>query len=196
MFLYIGISVAILLTFYFNRNKCKESKDEFSVLFGHYNPERKCLSSKELKNNLLDKSLSFLDSKNPYITHRMFKTLEFFVAEQIIGTSIIIMNCDDSYNRIKNIVKIHNLIDEYKSIYHNGDEILISLLCKIYQNMLKIETDIYELYKVINGILKTTTHKQLNKSVIVLYKNFYWHSTLKYKGKSLFSFIRGNLNKK
>lgn len=195
MFLYVNIGVAILLIIYLTRRKCKEHKTEFDLLFGHYSPERRYLMRKELKNNLLVKSLNFLNHKKVYMSHRMFKTLEFYIAESIIGMAIAVSNTEDSYHRVKYVVKITNLLDAYKNIYHNNDDVIVSLVYKIYQNMLRIETDIYELYKVMNEILKTIVHKQINKGVISLYKNFYWQSNLRYKHNSLIEFVKNNINK-
>ena len=195
MLLYINIVVAILLTIYFCRPKCKEIKNEFGVLFQRYDPERRYFLRKELKDNLLIKSLNFLDNKKVYMSHRMFKTLEFYVAESIIGISIAISNTEDSYHRIKYIVKINNLIDDYKNIYYNNNDVIDSLIYRIYQNMLKIETDIYTLYKVINEVLKISTHKQINRNLLTLYKNFYWYSTLRFKHNTLVQFVKNNINK-
>jgi hypothetical protein len=193
MFLYVNIGIAILLVVYLCRGKCKETRNEFSMLFGGYNPERQCMSKKELRNNLLIKSLAFLENKKVYMTHRMFKTLEFYIAENIIALSIAISNSDDSYNRVKYIVKINNLIDEYKNIYYNNDDVINSLVYRIYQNMLRIETDIYELYKIMNEILKTTVRRQINTGLFTLYKNFFWHSTLRYRYNTLLNFAKSNI---
>jgi hypothetical protein len=150
---------------------------------------------KELKNKLLVKSLNFLNNKNIHMSHRMFKTLEFYVAESVIGMVIAISNTEDSYHRVKYIVKITNLIDDYKNIYYSNDEINISLVYKIYQNMLRIETDIYELYKVMNQVLKTTIHKQINRGIISLHKNFFWYPELRYRHNVLLQFVKNNINK-
>lgn len=193
MLLYIVVSLVAGATYCIYR-KCIQKKRKIDMLFALYCPNRDITSSRVLRQHLLDKSLNFLDRNNVYMSHRMFKTLEFYIAEKIIMYSMDVINKGDSYHHIKNIVKIDKLVDEYKNIFYEHNELIISLLHKVYQNMLNINCDIYGLHKTINTILKTTVKREIDASVMTLEKNFYWYPGMKYKAKGLINFIRNNFN--
>jgi hypothetical protein len=139
------------------------------------------------------KSLSFFSYPKSYMSHRLFKTVEFFTAETIISHCIDIMKCGDSYKNIKSIVKITNLIDGYKNIFIDNDNAIDSLIYKIYINMLNIDTDIYMAYKTMNEILKNLTKKKINDDMLLHYKNYYWTPGLQYRVKHLIHFIKKNV---
>ena len=193
MLLYLASLVAGIATYYIYQ-KCVKKKRKINMMFDLYFPNRDITTSRVLRQHLLDKTLNFLDRNNIYMSHRMFKTLEFYVAEKIILYSLDVINKGDSYHQIKNIVKIDKLVDEYKNIFYENNELMISLVHRVYKNMLNINCDIYELHKTINNILKTTVKREINSEVMTLDKNFYWHMGMKYKAKGLINFIRNNFN--
>jgi hypothetical protein len=195
MLFYTAIFIASVFVIYRTYNKCKNIQNDFTKLFRDYEPKRGVISANKLQDNLLMKSLSFFNYPKSHMTHRLFKTIEFFTAETIISHCIDIMKCDDSYKNIKSIVKITNLIDEYKNIFPGNDEVIDSLIYKIYMNCLNIETDVYMLYKTLNEVLKSLTKRTINSYILYFYKNYYWSPHLQYKVKHLIYFIKTNVKK-
>jgi len=194
MLFYIVASLVAGIASYCFYRKCMQKRRKIDMMFDLYFPTRELKSSRLLRQHLLDKSLTFLECNKINMSHHMFKTLEFYVAEKIIIYSMDAMNKGDSYHQIKNIVKIDKLVDEYKNIFYENNELITSLAHKVYKNMLSVKCDIYGLYLTINGILKITIKRELNTEIMTLRKNFYWHQGMKYKAKGLITFIRNNFN--
>ena len=194
MFLSIAFGITASLATYYIYRKCIEKKRQIDAVFDLYSPSRNVKSSRTLRLHLIDKTLSFLDRNTVYMSHRMFKTLEFYVAEKILLYAMDTINKNDECVQIKNIVKIDKLIYDYKNIFYEHNELMTSLTHKVYRNMLSINTDIYILYKTVNNILKTTIKREINNDMLSVYKNFYWYNGMRYKGKSLITFIRNNFN--
>jgi len=195
MMFYTFIALASIFAIYRTCKKCRNETGTFTKLYRNYNPKRNVIQREKLQDNLLMKGLSFFNYPKSYMSHRLYKTVEFFTAETIISHCIDIMNCNDSYKNIKSIVKITNLLEEYKNIFPDNEYILDSLIYKIYINSLNIETDIYMLYKTLNEVLKSLTKKSIDTNVLLFYKNHYWYPTLQYRVKHLIHFIKSNVKK-
>ena len=195
MLFFTVIALLSLFAIYQTCKKCRDIQNDFTRIYRKYNPKRNVISQAKLKDNLLMKSLSFFNYPKSHMSHRLFKTVEFFTAETIISHCIDILKCNDAYKNIHSIVKITNLLDEYKNIFPDNDEIINSLIYKIYINSLNIETDIYMLYKTLNEVLKSLTKKSINSNVLLCYKNYYWYPNLQYRVKHLIHFIKMNARK-
>ena len=88
------------------------NKNVSELVCDNYNPERKVLDVVSLK-NILNKIGNFIESGKTYMTHKVFKTIEFFTAEVIIRNSIFIANTNDDYLKVMAQQKIHSVITRY-----------------------------------------------------------------------------------
>ncbi len=195
MLFYIFIALASAIAIFRTCKKCKDSQSDFTRLYRNYNPKRNIIPKEKLQEVLLMKSLAFFNYPKSHISHKLFKTIEFFTAETIISHCIDIMKCNDSYKNIKSIVKITNILEEYKNIFPDNYSVIESLVYRIYINSLHVETDIYMLYKTINEVLKTLTKIKINPVMLLLYKNYYWYPKLHYRVKHLIHFVKMNVKK-
>lgn len=165
-----------------------QNKNVTDLVCDKYDPERKILDVSSLK-NILTKVNVFVDSGKTYMTHKLFKSIEFFTAEVIIRNSIFIANTNDDYLKVLAQEKIHNVIKMYIDIFdENKSELIESLKFRLFQNLCKINNDIYNTFKVINKQICKNLDTDYDPEIIHLDKNFFWYPGIKYSIEKLQEF--------
>jgi hypothetical protein len=188
MYVYILTLIPILYLLY-KYVSCKEKENSYDLVIKNYKPERK-IDFNKVKNHSQCIIIPFLAQERKYMTHRVFKTVEFTTAEMLIRLCIFKLNTRDEYIQSLINEKIRNLIINYLEVFNYSEELANSLTHKIYMNLCKTELDLFNVLNEVNKQLYINLKTVIDKDIIGLPKNFFWHFNVKYSLNNLVSYIK------
>lgn len=132
--------------------------------------ERPLMEKEDVKDLYLRFYRKFIDRiERPFITHRMFKILEFCAAEMTINALF-----DDNYQ------KVNQIIDRYIKVYEEQEWILHSLYQRILFNITSLDIIANEPLIKLNKLLIENYNFYPNFNNGTLVRKKYWDTELEY----------------